>query len=124
MIKLLFTVPVSSAKLKRMFSRLKHIKMNFCCSLGILRITEEGGSWKTFDPMSITKKWSTDEVRWATEEKGPRSCKSRNIAEVNVKSLSDDDSYDEEENISENGDKERYFFLLIPSKIINRIFGS
>ena len=33
-----------------------------------------------------------------------------NFAEVNVKSLSDIDSYDEEESISENGDEERYLF--------------
>ena len=32
------------------------------------------------------------------------------MLQVKVKSLSDDDSYDEEENISENGDKERYLF--------------
>ena len=42
--------------------------------------------------------------------KGSRSYKSRNSAKVNVKSLSDDDSYDEEENISENGDEEGYLF--------------
>ena len=30
---------------------------------------EEGGSWKTFDPMSGMKKWGTDKVRWANEEK-------------------------------------------------------
>ena len=29
---------------------------------------------------------------------------------MNAKSLSDDDSYDEEENISENGGKEKYLF--------------
>ena len=33
---------------------------------------------------------------------------------MNVKSLSDDDSYNEEENISENGDKERYLFSSDP----------
>ena len=71
---------------------------------------EMGGSWETFDPKSVIKKWSTDNIRWATEEKGPRSWKSRNFPEVNVKSLSDDDSYDEEENFSENGDEERYLF--------------
>ena len=42
--------------------------------------------------MSAIKKWSIDKVRHATEEKGPRSFKSRNSAEVNVKSLIDDDS--------------------------------
>ena len=29
---------------------------------------------------------------------------------MNVKSLCDDDCYDEEESISENGDEERYLF--------------
>ena len=60
--------------------------------------------------MSGIKKWSTDKVRWVTKEKGPRRCKSRNFDEVNVKSLSGDDSYDKEENISEYGDEERYLF--------------
>ena len=38
--------------------------------------------------MSAIKKWSIDKVRRATEEKGPRSLKSHNSAEVNVISLS------------------------------------
>ena len=42
--------------------------------------------------MSAIKKWRIDKVRRATEEKGPRSFKSRNFAEVNVKFLSDDGS--------------------------------
>ena len=62
MIRLLFTMPVSNAKLERMFSKLKRVKTNFYCSLdvkrleNILRITEEGGSWETFDPISAIKK--------------------------------------------------------------------
>ena len=71
---------------------------------------EDGGSWETFDPMSAIKQWSIDKVRQGTEEEGPRSYKSFNSAEVDVKSLSDHDSYDEEENISENGDEGRYLF--------------
>ena len=116
MTRLLFTVPVSNTKLERMFSKLKRVKINFCCSLDvkrlwkILRIMEEGGNWETFDSMSAMKKLSTDKAWWATEEKGPRCCKSRNFATVNVKSLSDDASYDKKENISENGDKIRYLF--------------
>ena len=51
---------------------------------------EEGSSYETFDPMLATKKWSIDKLRCAAEEKGPRSCKPCNSAEVNVKSLSDD----------------------------------
>ena len=39
--------------------------------------------------MSLLKKGSIDKVRRTTEEKGPRSYKSRNSAEVNVKFLGD-----------------------------------
>ena len=123
-IRLLFTVPISNAKLERMFSKLKLVKTNIRCSLGvnrlenILRIMEEGRIWETFGPTYVRKKWSTDKVRYTTEEKRSRSHKSRNSAKVNVTTLSDDDSYDEEENISENGDEEGYCLLLIPSKII------
>ena len=55
MIKLLFTVPVSNAKLGRMFFKLNHAKVNFCHSLVVKhlqnnsRIMEEGSSWETFD---------------------------------------------------------------------------
>ena len=61
MIIILFTVPVSNAKLERMFSKLKRVKPNFRWSLGIkgleniLRIMEKGSSWETFDPISAIK---------------------------------------------------------------------
>ena len=64
-----------------------------------------------------------DTVRRTTEEKRSRNYKSCNSVKVNVKSLSDDDSCDEEENISENRDGEGYLFFLIPSKI-KKFFGS
>ena len=70
--------------------------------------------------MSAITKWSIDKVMRATQEKGLRSFKSRNSAEVNVKSLSDDDREDEEKNISDNGYAE--CFLLIPSKMIIKKF--
>ena len=60
--------------------------------------------------MSAIKKLSIDKVRLTTKEKGPRSYKSRNSAKVNVKSLNDDDSYDEENNYFENGAKEGHLF--------------
>ena len=58
--------------------------------------------WETFDPMSAIKKLNIDKVTRTTEEKGPGSC--------SYKSLCDDDSYYEEDNISENGDEERHLF--------------
>ena len=83
----------------------------------------EEGSRKlkeTFDPMSAITKWSIDKVRRATQEQGSRSFKSPNSAEVNVKSLSDDNREDEKKNISDNGYAE--CFLLIPSKMLIKNF--
>ena len=51
----------------------------------------------------------SDPIKRSWEES---SYKSHNSAEVNVKSLSDDNSSEEEENISENGDKEEYVFQV------------
>ena len=110
MIILLFTVSVSNPKQERMFSRLKNMLKHIFFAPLILRVMEVGSSWKTFDPISAINKRSIDKVRCTTKEKGSRSCKSHNSAKVNVKSLSDDDSYEEEGNISENGDKEGYLF--------------
>ena len=71
-------------------------------------IMEEGNSWETFDPNSAIKKWNIYKVRCTTKEKGSCSYNSHNSAQVNVKSCSDDDSFDEEENISKNGNEEGY----------------
>ena len=79
MIKLLFTVPVSNAKVERMFFKLNHAKVHFHCSFVVkrlentLRIMKEGSSWETFDPISVIKEWNTDKIRHTTEEKGPHS---------------------------------------------------
>ena len=62
------------------------------------------------------RKWSIDKVRRTTKEKGPSNYKLHNSTNVNVKSLNDDDNYDEANNISEKVSKN--IFLLIPSKII------
>ena len=73
--RLLFTAPVSIAKLERMFSKLKRVRTNFRCSLGvkclenISKIMKEGSSWESFNPISAIKKWSTDRVRRTTKEK-------------------------------------------------------
>ena len=100
-----------------MFSKLKHVKTDFCCSFGVKRLgnvlrttMEEGSSSKVFYSVSAKKKWNIDKVRRTTKDKGSHSYKSCNSAKVNVASLSDDDSYKGQENISENGDEEGYLF--------------
>ena len=71
---------------------------------------EEGSSCETFEPISAIKKRSIDKAWRTTAEKGSYSYNLFNSARVNIKSLSNDDSYNEEENISGNEDEERYFF--------------
>ena len=38
MVRLLFTVAVTNAKLERKFPKLKRVKTNFRCSLGVKRL--------------------------------------------------------------------------------------
>ena len=114
---------------KDFFSKLKRVKINFCCSLGvkrfenILRIMEEGSSWETFDPMSAIKKWSIDKIRCATEEIGSHSYNWHTSLEGNVKSLSDDGSSVRKKIFLKMVMNKDICFLLIPSKIII-FFGS
>ena len=88
-----------------MLFKLKHVKINFPLFPGvnrsenILRIMKDGSRWETFDPISAINEWSIDRVRHAIKEKGPRSCKSRNSAKVNVKYIW------KMKNISENGEE-------------------
>ena len=57
------------------------------------------------------KKFSIDKSRCITEEKTPHRQKSFNSVKLNGKSFGDDDSYNEEENNSENGvDKGHLFY--------------
>ena len=65
------------------------------------------------------KKFIIDKGRCITEEKTPHSQKSFNSVKLNGKSFSDDDSYNEEENNSENGVDTAHLFFMISSKIIH-----
>ena len=77
---------------------------------------EEGRNWETFDLILAIIKRVIDKVSCTTEEKGSRSYKSRNSVKLNVKSLNDDDSYDEDINIFlKMGMEKGIYFLVIPS---------
>ena len=54
---------------------------------------------KLLSQWTAIKKWSIDKFRHTTKEKQPRKYKQRNSAKGIVKSLSDGDSCDDEENI-------------------------
>ena len=56
--KLLFRVTISNTKLEIILTKLKRVKIDFRCSLGVERLEnilrimkEEGSSWENFDPM-------------------------------------------------------------------------
>ena len=77
---------------------------------------EEGRNWETFDLILAIIKRVIDKASCTTEEKGSRSYKSRNSVKLNVKSLNDDDSYDEDINIFlKMGMEKGICFLVIPS---------
>ena len=77
---------------------------------------EEGRNWETFDLILAIIKRVIDKVSCTTEEKGSRSYKSRNSVKLNVKSLNDDDSYDEDINIFlKMGMEKGICFLVIPN---------
>lgn len=69
LVELLFSIPVSNAKLERLFSRLKRTKVDARGSLGekrltnLLRIGEEGPDVATFDVAPVVKFWCSKRNR-------------------------------------------------------------
>ena len=57
MIRLLFAEPVSNAKLGKMFPKLKYVKTNFRCSLGVKRLEN------TLNIMELWPNFSNKEVK-------------------------------------------------------------
>ena len=103
LIELLFTLPISNAKLERIFSKLKRVLTTDRASLkearleNILRIMEEGLSWEVYDPIGAISLWWEDASRRVTEERGPRKYKKRAtkrklLASLSNSSESEDDS--------------------------------
>ncbi len=112
LIELLFTIPVSNAKLERMFSKLKRVKTNFRCSLSlqrlenILRIMEEGPAWEEYDPLPAIELWHSAKQRRPHDEKQKRSYTTRK-SHQRLSTISSDESDNETaEKESDEGDKE------------------
>ena len=112
LIELLFTIPVSKAKLERMFSKLKRVKINFHCSLSlqrlenILRIMEEGPAWEEYDPLPAIELWHSVKQRRPHDEKQKRTYKTRK-SHKRLSTMSSDESDGETaEKESHGGDKE------------------
>ena len=75
LIELLFSIPVSNAKLERMFSNMQRAKVDSRCSLGeerlthLLRIKEEGPELGCFDVTPVVKLWLDSKVRRPNQRK-------------------------------------------------------
>ena len=97
LISLLFTLPVSNAKLERMFSKLKRIKTLQRASLGanrlenLLRIVEDGPNVENFDAIPAMEYWANQKDRRLNQKPrkkyAPREVKSNKIG-----TLSDTDN--------------------------------
>jgi hypothetical protein len=75
LVELLFSIPVSNAKLERMFSNMQRTKTDLRCSLSekrltnLLRIKEEGPILGSFDVTPVVKLWSNSKVRRPNQTK-------------------------------------------------------
>ncbi len=75
LVELLFSIPVSNAKLERMFSNMQRAKVDSRCSLGeqrlthLLRIKEEGPELGTFDVTPVVELWFNSKVRRPNQNK-------------------------------------------------------
>ena len=63
LIRLLFTIPISNAKLERLFSKLKRIKINLRCSLGNVRVENLLRSLEEYDVTPAIELWASSKSR-------------------------------------------------------------
>jgi hypothetical protein len=100
----LFSVPISNAKLERLFSKLKRTKSDARCSLGeerltnVLRIEEEGPPLGSFDASPVVQMWQSQKVRRPNQKrrKKYRARKKKvKYYHVSEKDANSDDSVDD-----------------------------
>ena len=103
--ELAFYLPLSKAKLERLFSMLKHIKRDTRAALGanrvenLMRISQERPPLECFDLTNAIKLWADHVVRRPGQSKSYRNYKkrqSRSNNNNNRESLSTDDDDDDE----------------------------
>lgn len=114
MVELIFTIPVSNAKLERMFSKMKHVKTLNRSALkekkleAILRILEEGPPLQTYDPTPAIQLWMNAKYRRPNQRKR-KTYKKREGKKSKIGSLSDSDTMSEQETENENTDETSLF---------------
>ena len=93
LVELLFTIPVTNAKLEKMFSKLKHIKTNCRSRLtetrleSLLRIADDGPKFSEYDVSSAMSLWAKGKMR--RPKQSERSYKKRKSNKPKIPSLSD-----------------------------------
>ena len=105
-VELMFTFPVSNAKLERMFSKLKRVKTDFRASIQnerlehLLRIVEDGPAIEVYEPTSAMRFWASAAVR-RPKQRLRKPYKNRIVKKNSVGSISDDSSSEENESGSD-----------------------
>lgn len=73
-VELLFTIPISNAKVERLFSLMKRVKRDSRASLNestlnsLIRISSEGPALDEFDPNPAIELWATSAIRRSNQK--------------------------------------------------------
>ena len=109
LIRLLFTIPISNAKLERMFSKMKQVKVIHRCSLSegrlenILRIVEDGPSITNFNLIDAVNLWLSGKDRRSNQQ--PRKVyNERSRKRNNFGSLGDSDDTSDSDDTRDTDD--------------------
>ena len=111
--ELLFSIPISNAKVERLFSFMKRVKTDSRASLGentltsIVRINMEGPSLQDYDPTPAMQLWasSTGTARRPQQSKRKKYMKRKSVKKPKVL-VDEDTTSEEEEEVEQRNDEE------------------
>ena len=118
LIELLFTIPISNAKLERMFSKLNQVKTLQRGSLQqirleyLLRIAEEGPAVERYDVTPAMKIWANEKVR-RPKQTERKQYEKRESKKRKLSSLSDSDSDDNQKTAIDLFDDQVFHLVLL-----------
>lgn len=100
-VELLFSIPISNAKVERLFSRMKRVKTDSRASLNestlndLVRINMEGPSVREFEPTPAIELWASAATRRPNQSKRKKYRQRDKVKKVKV--LVDKDTTSEED---------------------------
>ena len=110
--ELIFSIPISNAKVERLFSLMKRVKTDSRASLGkntlanLVRINMEGPSLQEYDPAAAMQLWASGRSRRPQQTKRKKYKKRKCVKKPKVLVNEDTTSEEEEEGVEQNDDEE------------------